>query len=62
MILVLGRRDTVTPFAEGAALARRWKVAPENLFLWRGGHFTTPLGLLRDPAPLERLGVPPKRK
>ena len=55
MVFVLGRRDTVTPFADGQAMAERWKVAPENLFLQRGGHFTVPLGLLRDPAPLRRL-------
>ena len=60
---MLGRRDTVTPFADGQAMAQRWQVAPANLFLQRGGHFTVPLGLLRDPAPLrrlaERLGAPP---
>ena len=63
LVRVLGSRDTVTPFADGQALAQRWKVAPENLFVQRGGHFTVPLGLLRDPAPLrrlaERLGAAP---
>jgi hypothetical protein len=55
MVLVLGRRDTVTPYAAGRSLAERWRVAPENIFLGPGGHFSVPLGLIRDPAPLRRL-------
>jgi hypothetical protein len=55
MVLVLGRRDTVTPYAAGRSLAERWRVAPENIFLGAGGHFSVPLGLIRDPAPLRRL-------
>lgn len=55
MVLVLGRRDTVTPYAAGRSLAERWRVAPENVFLGPGGHFSVPLGLLRDPAPLRRV-------
>ncbi|MFO1058759.1 MAG: alpha/beta hydrolase family protein [Dongiaceae bacterium] len=55
MVMVLGRRDTVTPYAAGRSLAERWRVAPENLFLGPGGHFSVPLGVMRDPAPLRRV-------
>jgi hypothetical protein len=54
-IMVLGRRDTVTAFAGGLALARSWRVPDENLFVRRQGHFSVPLGLLRDSMPYARL-------
>ncbi|MBX6322382.1 MAG: hypothetical protein IRY94_11190, partial [Rhodospirillaceae bacterium] len=59
IVMLLGRRDTVTPFPGGLALARAWGVPPENLFCRDQGHFSAAVGLLRDPAPyrlvLERL-------
>jgi hypothetical protein len=55
VVMLLGRRDTVTPFPSGLALARTWGVREENLFLRRQGHFSASLGLMRDPAPYERL-------
>jgi hypothetical protein len=54
-IMLLGRRDTVTPFPSGLDLARAWRVPAENLFCRNQGHFSAPVGLLRDPAPYERL-------
>ncbi len=55
IVMLLGRADDVTPFAGGIALARRWRVPAENLFLRPGGHFSVALGLIADKAPFARL-------
>jgi hypothetical protein len=55
IVMVLGEADDLTPFAGGSALARRWQIPAENLFLRRQGHFSVALGLLCDPAPIDRL-------
>lgn len=55
IVMVLGCRDDVTPFRRGMALARRWHLPHANVFLRDQGHFSVPLGLARDPAPLNRL-------
>jgi len=57
IVMLLGRTDDVTPFADGRALAARWRVPAENLFLPRRGHFSAAVGLLHDPAPLRRLAL-----
>src|SRR3546814_9433225 len=57
IVMVLGRRDDVTPFRRGHSLALRWGVPSENLFLRKQGHFTIPAGLLRDERPLARLAA-----
>lgn len=61
IVTVLGRRDTVTPYAEGRALVERWKVPAENAFVSNLGHFSVPIGLLRDGAPLRRFAAVLKR-
>jgi hypothetical protein len=55
IIMVLGTADDVTPFPRGAALAKRWRIPHESLFLRPMGHFSAALDLIRDPAPLRRL-------
>jgi pimeloyl-ACP methyl ester carboxylesterase len=55
ILMVLGEADDLTPFAGGSALARRWRIPAENLFLRPQGHFSVALGLLCDPAPIDRL-------
>lgn len=55
IVMVLGEADDLTPFAGGSALARRWRIPAENLFLRPQGHFSVALGLLCDPAPIDRL-------
>ncbi|MFQ6016628.1 MAG: alpha/beta hydrolase [Kiloniellaceae bacterium] len=57
IVMLLGESDDLTPFSGGVALARRWGVPKENLFLRPQGHFSVSLGLGRDPAPLERLAA-----
>jgi hypothetical protein len=55
IIIVLGTADDVTPYLQGAALARRWNIPRESLFLRPMGHFSAALDLIRDPGPLRRL-------
>jgi pimeloyl-ACP methyl ester carboxylesterase len=55
IVMVIGTSDSVTPFDGGVALARRWNLPEENLFLRRQGHFSVALGLEHDAAPLDRL-------
>jgi hypothetical protein len=55
IIMVLGRADDVTPFERGMALAKRWRVPDENLFLRPAGHFSAAIDLIRDQAPVRRL-------
>ena len=52
IVTVLGSRDDVTPFASGLALIDRWQVPEQNRFIWNRGHFTVPLTMMRDHAPL----------
>ena len=54
IVSVLGSHDDVTPFESGKALVERWRLPEENLFVWRCGHFSVPLAMLRDHRPLER--------
>lgn len=55
IVMVLGRADSVTRYDEGARLAERWEVPQSNLFVRDQGHFSVPLGLMHDNAPLRRL-------
>jgi len=55
ILMMLGNADRVTPAVRGAQLAELWRLPSENLFSYRRGHFSVPLGLLRDAAPLDRL-------
>ena len=54
IVMALGDADTVTPYEGGIALARRWNIPPENLFVSHQGHFSTALGLYRNAAPIDR--------
>lgn len=55
VVAVLGRSDSVTPYALGKALLERWGVPPENVFARRQGHFSAAIGALRDVSHLDRL-------
>jgi hypothetical protein len=57
IVMVIGTSDDVTPFDGGMALAQRWRLPAENLFLRRQGHFSVALGLEHDAAPLDRLAA-----
>lgn len=54
VVMLLGSHDSVTPYHGGLALAHRWRIPRRNLFIANRGHFSTPLGLHQDDAPLRR--------
>lgn len=54
IVSVLGRKDRVTPIAGGEDLVQRWQLPPENVFILNGGHFSVPMSLIRNSAPLQR--------
>lgn len=54
IVSVLGRYDRVTPFGSGEALVSAWQLPPENLFILERGHFSVPMTLIRNQAPLKR--------
>lgn len=54
IVSVLGTQDAVTPYQSGRALIDSWGVPEENRFIWRRGHFTVPMTMIRKHAPLER--------
>lgn len=55
IVLVLGQRDDVTPYAGGERLAKLWRIPPENLYIRDQGHFSAAFGLGADPAPFDRV-------
>ncbi|MBT8080470.1 MAG: hypothetical protein KJO31_17960 [Gammaproteobacteria bacterium] len=64
-IAVLGTHDRVTPFPSGQRLVERLQLPSENIYIRRQGHFSTPVNLMRDKAPLTRFcqllnGSPPR--
>ena len=54
IVAVLGAWDEVMPYEGARALIDRWGVPRENRFVWRRGHFSVPLTMLRNRAPLVR--------
>jgi hypothetical protein len=54
IVSILGKYDSATPFAGGEELVNRWQVPPENRFVWPQGHFSLPIALTRNDAPLRR--------
>lgn len=55
IVSVLGETDRWVPYADGCAVAQRWKLPADNLFRYRLGHLGMPVQLTRDQAPFERL-------
>lgn len=55
IVAVLGTEDDITPFEIGKAQVERWGVPERNLFIRRQGHFSVPIGLMRDNSPLRRI-------
>lgn len=53
-VAVLGSHDRVTPFPSGRELIKRMQLPADNTFIRRQGHFSTPVNLVRDKAPLYR--------
>jgi len=55
IVAVLGQRDRVTPFESGRKLVGKLGLPEENVFSWPLGHFSIPINMVRDSAPLQRL-------
>lgn len=55
IVMVLGREDSVTAFDEGRALAERWRIPAENLYIRNQGHFSAAVGIVHDDAPVRHL-------
>jgi pimeloyl-ACP methyl ester carboxylesterase len=54
IVTVLGDRDNVTPFDSAKMLIDDWGIPAENRFISRRGHFSVPVGMMRDQRPLMR--------
>ena len=54
IVTVLGACDDVTPFNSARILIDDWGLPDENVFVSRRGHFSVPLAMMRDHAPLHR--------
>jgi hypothetical protein len=55
IVMVLGREDSVTAFDEGRALAERWRVPEDHLYIRNQGHFSAAVGVIHDDAPVRHL-------
>jgi len=54
IVSVLGRYDEATPYAGGLDLIEQWNIPATNQFLWPQGHFSLPIAMTRNHAPLRR--------
>lgn len=54
IISVLGECDEVTPFHSAKELIEDWGIPDGNVFITRHGHFSVPLAMMRNHAPLLR--------
>jgi hypothetical protein len=53
IISILGSYDHVTPYKSGIELLNAWGVPVENRFLWKRGHFSVPMTMIRNDKPLK---------
>ncbi|HVI87251.1 MAG TPA: hypothetical protein VM659_03060 [Dongiaceae bacterium] len=53
--MVLGTDDTVTPYADGLALARAWQIPESNLVVAGRGHFTSSIAMVLPGSALDKL-------
>ena len=54
IVSVIGELDTVTPNTHVTEQLDGWGVPAENRFSYDRGHFTIPLGMIYDEAPIRR--------
>ncbi len=52
IVSVLGQYDHVTPFESGLGLMDAWQVPAANRFIWKRGHFSVPMTMIRNNKPL----------
>jgi len=56
IVSVIGTYDRVTPFESALGLLDAWKVPKSNSFVWRRGHFSVPMTMIRNTAPITTFG------
>ncbi len=54
IVSVLGECDDVTPFHSARELIQDWRIPNDNVFISNHGHFSVPLAMMRNHAPLRR--------
>ena len=54
IVTVLGKKDRVTPYQSGRKLIDELGIPEANVFCWPLGHFSIPLNMVRDHAPLAK--------
>jgi len=54
IVSVLGQHDHVTPFESGLAIMDAWQVPAANRFIWKRGHFSVPMTMIRNNKPLHK--------
>jgi len=54
IVTVLGNRDDVTPFESAETVIGEWGVPADNRFISPRGHFSVPIGMMRDHSSLSR--------
>ncbi len=57
IVTVYGTEDTVTPIKTALSQMDAWNVPQENRFCYKRGHFSIPLGMINDDAPLLRFAA-----
>jgi len=57
IVTVYGTEDTVTPIKTALTQMDNWNVPQKNRFSYKRGHFTIPLGMINDDAPLQRFAA-----
>ena len=54
IVSVLGQYDHVTPFKSGLELMDAWQVPAANRHIWKRGHFSVPMTMIRNTEPLRK--------
>lgn len=54
VVVVLGKADDLMPYAGGRDLVERWQLPDVNVYAPEQGHFSVPLGMHAERAPIER--------
>ena len=57
IVSVCGTEDNVTPIKTALTQMDAWDVPQENRFVYKRGHFSTPLGMINNDEPLRRFAA-----
>lgn len=54
VVVLNGFFDRIMPYVSAEHLLTRWEVPYRNRFIWPRGHFSVPIGMIRDSRPADR--------